>query len=199
MKMVYLIFLTLLLSLILVSGISGKKQVCPEVVSTKSEDGSRYGFMDEKGNIVTGYIYDDAEPFSDGMARVCRNGKCGYVNHEGREVIQTVYDFIGHFYTENCGLAVARVGDRYGFIKRNGDVAIPIVYDYCDSKFFDGRVRVMLHGKWGFLDQFGNDAVPLMYDGAEAFNDGLAFVVQDNEYFVIDISGNRIKTNNTDR
>ena len=159
------------------------------ILSISLEKGDAY--VDDEGKEITGCVYDKAEPFRNGRARVCRHGKWGYVDLGGKEVVQPVYDALGEFYPGNSGLAMVKSGECYGFIKRNGDVAIPIVYDYCDSRFEEGRVRVQLHGRWGFLDQFGCDVIPLLYDDAEAFYGGYAAVMQDGEWLLIDADGNR--------
>lgn len=191
MKKGFVILALLMLTLATVSGTGCSKQTCPRVVSASDADGCLFGYVDDEGKEITGCIYDKAEPFRNGRARVCRHGKWGYVDLGGKEVVQPVYDALGEFYPGNRGLAMVKSGECYGFIKRNGDVAIPIVYDYCDSRFEEGRVRVQLHGRWGFLDQFGCDVIPLLYDDAEAFYGGYAAVMQDGEWLLLDADGNR--------
>ena len=42
-------------------------------------------------------LYDDIGDFSEGLARVCREGKYGFVDKTGREVVSCQYDDAGDF------------------------------------------------------------------------------------------------------
>lgn len=54
----------------------------PALVSAK------WGFIDKKGKTVVPLNFDEAHPFSCGMARVVADGKCGFVNHDGKIAIE---------------------------------------------------------------------------------------------------------------
>jgi hypothetical protein len=62
----------------------------------KDEDG-KWGFIDNRGNIVIPNIYDDEMSFSEGLASVKKDGKYGYINNQGEEVISFIYDFAHSF------------------------------------------------------------------------------------------------------
>ena len=59
----------------------------------------KWGYSDDRGNIVIPIQFDDACPFSEGLARVTRNQKSGYINPAGNIIIDLKYDevlgFIG--------------------------------------------------------------------------------------------------------
>lgn len=46
------------------------------------------GFIDQKGNVIVQPIYDEAEFFSEGFARVSLNGNFKYLNLKGEVVIE---------------------------------------------------------------------------------------------------------------
>ena len=73
----------------------------------KSKKDGKYGFVDNKGNVVIDYIYDDATEFNKyGFAAVKKDGKWGSVNNNGETVIEPYYnldnnlviDFIGKWH-----------------------------------------------------------------------------------------------------
>ncbi len=73
-----------------------------------SEKNGKYGFVDEKGNIVVDYKYDDATEYNKyGFAGVKTNGVWGAINIKGEEIVEPKYnldnnkkiDFIGKWHT----------------------------------------------------------------------------------------------------
>lgn len=85
-----------------------------------------------------GTIYESAADFLGGTAAVRRNGKRGYIDKTGQEVIPCRYDAIGKFYE---GFAPAQIDGKWGCIDKNGAEIIPFKYDYMDE-FFDGAAKV---------------------------------------------------------
>src|SRR5436190_22307507 len=43
-------------------------------------EGRKRGFINDKGEVIIPFMYDDASIFSDGLARVMKEGKHGYIN-----------------------------------------------------------------------------------------------------------------------
>ena len=70
--------------------------------------------------------YESTYCFPDGLALVELNGKCGFVDKSGKEVIPCVYDFAWGF---SDGLARVWLNGKWGFIDKNGKEVIPCVYD----------------------------------------------------------------------
>lgn len=55
--------------------------------------GGKYGIISSSGELAAGFIYEDARPFSEGLAPVKNSsGKWGYINLSGDTVIDFVYD-----------------------------------------------------------------------------------------------------------
>ena len=69
--------------------------------------------------------YDELGVFSDGMAAVQKNGKWGYINTTGKEVIpcQYTYDTVGAFSGE---MAAVQKNGKWGYINIKGEEAIPV-------------------------------------------------------------------------
>lgn len=157
------------------------------------ERGSRkYGYIDHDGNVVIPLIYDKPADFVDGKAYVTKDGKHGTIDKDGNELIPVIYDYVGFEFIENEGLVMVRQGDRCGFVRTNGDVVIPIVYEDAECYFSNELVRVKLHGQWGYLNRKGDVIIPMIYEEARNFNNERAEVQLDTEKFYIDVNGRRI-------
>ncbi|MBQ8545178.1 MAG: WG repeat-containing protein [Alistipes sp.] len=153
--------------------------------------------------------YENVGAFSEGLAVVELNGKYGYIDKTGKEVISLKYEEAGAFeeglavvvldgkmgyvnksgkeigfiYDEvhfRNGFARVKLNDKYGFVDKNGNEVTSLKYD--DASFFsEGLAMVKLNGKWGFIDKTGKEIIPLKYDDASFFSEGLAKVNFDGE------------------
>ena len=85
-----------------------------------------------------------------------------------------------------------KLDDRIGFVRNNGDIAIPIANEDAEYYFCEDLVRVKLYGKWGYLDRKGDVAIPVIYDEAGNFKNGKAEVRLDTDRFYIDVNGRRL-------
>lgn len=159
----------------------------------------RYGFADMQGNIVIPCIYGKVENFKDGLAMVTLDGKHGFINTKGTEVIPLIYDAIFGERFEHGLIKVEKQGLK-GYIDKNGKEVIPVDFDYV-SDISEGRIFVAKDNKLGMYDLDGNIIVPLTYDFAPDyyrkrlrfyFSEGLAPVEKDGKWGYIDTSGNLV-------
>ena len=65
--------------------------------------------------------------FHNGFAEVMINGKWGFIDESGKEVVPLIYDYIESF--EN-GFAEVMINDKWGFIDESGKEVVPLIYDY---------------------------------------------------------------------
>ncbi len=150
------------------------------------------GYLNENGKIT---IYcEGLGDFSDGLARVKKNGKYGYIDTEGNIAIECEYEDACDF---SEGLACVKKDGRYGYIDTNGNTIIDFkYYDPYDGhprqpevgKFVDGVASVN-NGNYGYVDTKGNVVIDFKLPMARAFHDGRAFV---NGAYFIDKSGNNV-------
>ncbi|WP_394333474.1 WG repeat-containing protein [Flexibacter flexilis] len=75
--------------------------------------------MDKQGTEVIPLIYDYAENFSEGLACVNKNGKVGFINTEGKEVIPFVYDDYESGF--NGGLVKVKQNGKWFYINKQGN------------------------------------------------------------------------------
>lgn len=73
---------------------------------------NRNSFIDTKGNIVITGLFTNAEPFENGVARVEKNDKYGYINKKGEFIIPCTYE--NYKIKEGC-LCLVNKGVEYNF------------------------------------------------------------------------------------
>ena len=107
--------------------------------------------------------YEKLGPFSEGLAAVMRDGKWGYINTKGEEVIPCQFPNPDDYYIASPfseGLALVQKEGKWGFVNTEGVEAIPISIEA---------------------------------EAVGRFSEGLAFVYKDNEnFFVIDKEGKTV-------
>jgi len=99
---------------------------------TNSE--GKYGYVgitgkeDSLRTVVIPAKYDYAENFSEGMACVKLNGKYGFINKLGQEIVPLKYDFVaGKF---NKGMAGVELNGKYVYVNKLGQEIVPPKYDF---------------------------------------------------------------------
>lgn len=160
---------------------------------------TKVGFVDASGRFKIPPIFDDALPFSGGLAAVKTGAKWGFIEASGHFAITPRFDdafyFIdgvavanlaGHFvlidrkgkvivsgYDSYLGIAEGRVlvnrGYYSGSIDFKGNVIVPLVYDDASGEFEAGLAGVSRNGKWGYIDPNGKVTIPFRFDKAGSF------------------------------
>jgi hypothetical protein len=78
--------------------------------------GTKWGFMNRKGEYPIQPQFDEVGFFSEGLAAVKVGAKWGFVDGKGKWVIPASYDGAGYF---SEGLAAAKIGKPWGFINKS--------------------------------------------------------------------------------
>lgn len=158
--------------------------------------------LDKNGNeVVSSGKYDHIDPFSDGLAAVELNGKQGFIDTTGREVVSCRYNDVQHF---SDGLAAVKMDGKWGYIDKTGKEVIPCQYGSTGA-FENGRAVVtastgeIANGKTvyakGVIDKSGNVVVPFGQYKAPGgkYPDGLKAVqAKDGKWGFVDQAGNQI-------
>ena len=94
-----------------------------KVLTTKSDNSKVYGFLDRKGQFAITPQFDQAYPFSDGMANVRIGKNSGYVDKKGRmEISDSIMKCVSSFFR---GYAIVENGNGdYGLIDSKGRLEI---------------------------------------------------------------------------
>jgi len=119
--------------------------------------------------IVIPLQFQDARPFSDGLAAVKLDDMWGYIDRLGQWVLPPTFSFpIGEY---SSGLAY--VGNQ--FLDRNGALAFGGA-KYENARSFKPKgekalAAVQLSGKWGYIDLKGELVISPKYDNAGDFSE----------------------------
>ena len=123
--------------------------------------------------------------FVEGLAPAASDGKNGFIDHDGKWVIDPQFEAVGSF---SGGLAAVRVGGKSGFVDRRGKFVINPQYEWCDD-FYEGRALVKTSGAFCFIDAKGQVINDSKYSMAIHFSDGLAAVKTEAGWGFIDRTG----------
>ena len=160
--------------------------------------------LDMEGNTQFTYGYDDYHDigsFSEGLARVMNyeEGKCGYVNTKGEEVIPFSF-YSADAFSEGLAavgveLSQAEEEIRYGYIDKTGNRVIEPKYRRAFA-FQDGLAKVEdTDRNIGYIDKTGKEVIPLRYTKITNFWNGKAFAQEKSgEVFLIDRTGKKLKS-----
>lgn len=200
---------------------------------------NKYGFVDRDSIIVVPMRYDDvystiteavtgtstsdlinfwnvkwAWSWDKGqLMSVSKNGKWGYINELGNEVIPIIYDDVRESIVfKGRNLIGVGQNEKYGFVDWEGSVVIPLKYDHV-TRFYNGvfgtnvsydMVPVVKNGKMGFIDERGNTVIPFEYEPQynleysvpvmfrPVWFDGITYLKKDGKFGIVDSKGNAI-------
>lgn len=137
-----------------------------------------------------------------------------YVNEKGDTIIPFgKYAYYGtdtfvHFANVIVHPNDSTYGRQVG-INRDQEILFDLVmFDNGPEPFRGGLIRILRNGKMGYANEYGRIVIPCIYDYAKWFYDGEAevtfdavefrdmdehLIVESDEWFLIDMNGNKIK------
>ncbi len=136
-----------------------------------------YILINKKGEVIVETSYQKVGSFHEGMCAVYQNDFMGFINTAGEEVIPCKYVGDSWFYE---GLVCVCLGESeteaYGFLNKEGDVAIPLKFNQPGhSGFENGEARVKVNGKTCLINYKGEITfTPSLTGNMECFYNGLA-------------------------
>jgi hypothetical protein len=116
--------------------------------------GSKYGFIDTKGEVVIEPQFARAEFFYEGLcaAQDWDSDKWGFIDKTGKFVVKPQYDEVERF---SEGLGQVAVGDKWGFVDKTGKTVISLKFDAVGD-FENGIAQVKIDGRWCcYIDRRG--------------------------------------------
>ena len=153
-----------------------------------------WDFFDADGEVAFSIAADGVEAPSQDRVRFWVDGRSGFVDLEGRFVVNPYLNDARSFRED-----VARVkttGWRWGLMGRDGDIVVEPEWGGL-SDFSGGRARFENDGAYGFIDATGAEVIPAVYDDARDFRGGRAAVRQGQRWFYIDASDTRLMGSTT--
>ncbi len=143
--------------------------------SSSSEDWyedleSKYALCDPDGKLLTDFVYDECGSSSSGLLAVKKDGKWGYVNEKGEEVIPIKYDASWCY-------------DTYVFSDHTQDQSERIESCYAAT---DGYVPLCVNGKWELRDHSGKLVISSgIFEEIRPVYDGRCWVKKDGKWGVL--------------
>lgn len=160
--------------------------------AVKGIGGSKWGYINEKGEFVLPPKYEMAHDFQEnGLAIVQVNNLTGIINNDGYFIVKPKYDTISPF---SEGRATVIDGDGFKVIDESGKEITSKAYSFIGD-YQDGRAlaaKTDEHGEYvyGYLNRRGNEVIPLSYESANNFQDGKALVkTKEGNPALIDLTG----------
>lgn len=177
-------------------------------IITEAIPGSSYDEFIKAYDLKWNWSWDKGQLMS-----VSKNGKWGYLNESGKEVVPVIYDDVRESIVfKDRNLIGVGNDEKYGFVDWNGSVVIPLEYEYV-SRFYNGAfgtnvnsdmVPVVRNGKMGFIDEKGNTVIPFEYEPQynleysvpvmfrPVWSDGKTCLKKNGKYGLVDLKGNAI-------
>ncbi len=116
-----------------------------------------------------------ADPGTGPLFPVQKDGKWGYIDRDGRNVIAPKFERAERF---SEGLAAVVLEGRHGYIDAAGAMAVLPEQEPAGPvhrRFRDGLAAVRSKSGIGFIDRSGKLVIPARFSSAEDFSEGLAF------------------------
>ena len=133
--------------------------------------------------------YDNLGAFHQGLAKVGRDNKYGFIDKLGHEIITCQYDEVSDF---QYGVSIVKNKGKVGLIDRTGEFIVPCKFDCINYFGKDSLASISIKDKFGLIDLNGNIAIPIEYEEIGNFSEGLAPVRLNGQYGFINRSGELI-------
>ncbi len=154
--------------------------------------GKRFGFLRPGGTELSAMPYDDVHGFAGGMAAVLQNGRYGFINPEGRQIIAPCYLEVEMVEAaEARHLRRVRLDTGWGVMDSDGSLLLPCAYDQLTwAHAYDGWLAEQA-GQWSLLRVDGSAWVgPAPYRVENWLADGAFLrIEQDGHYGLLAADG----------
>jgi len=128
--------------------------------------------------------YDKIEKFNQGVAICWKNGKCGLVTQDGKEIIKPQYDDIGNFGRD--GIAYTTKKGLKGMINMTGKVIVDNIYG--DIGRFNGPWAITRkNGLAGMINKQGKVLIENKYETIRVEKGGIIRGVIDGKEVILNL------------
>lgn len=155
-----------------------------EYVKFQDTLSNKWGFKHNEREVIPAK-FDNAGDFSEGLAAVATDKKCGYIDRYGTIVIPAKYEAANGFVD---GLAGVKINDKWGYINKSGNLIIPAKFEGVWD-FREDLAPFLSNKKIGFIDKTGSVVIPAKYEEVQYFSEGLAAVYINGKWGFIDKTG----------
>lgn len=142
------------------------------------KDKSKWGYLQlSTGKIIIPPKYDFASPFYGDRAEVKRNMKYGFIDPEGSEVVDIIWDKTGGAF-HNDGLCWVKKDNKFGYIDKTGTIVFPLQFEKAEqferigkdnNGNYEYTALIRKDSKYGYIDIKGNYIVEPIFDDIKKF------------------------------
>jgi len=154
--------------------------------------GLKWGYFDKSGQLVIPARFDQAHPFSCGLALVKEGDVFSFIDKSGKVAIKARFETA---YPFKDGLALVQVKGKWGCIDMNGGFVIRPQYDRLDM-FSEDRAAARIGRKCCYLGRGGQTVLELgdrpEITYCSSFQEGLALVRTADGWGFIDATGAQV-------
>lgn len=153
--------------------------------------GGKYGFINEKGNIIIEPQYDDANFFfADSLCYAVIADRRGLINPDGNFVVDLNNNINWVYRYKNSSAICSSSKGKYGIIGKNGTILLPAIYKKIERDGNFGYIVEDTLKNMGYVDNNGEVIVPCQYDAVNGYHEGLMVVATRNKCGYVDVLGN---------
>lgn len=150
------------------------------------DDEGYIGYVDRAGKNVVPCIYEDADDFYEGRARIGKDNRWRYINSSGKVMSDSIFLWAGNF--KEGRACVSYTSGGAGYIDTNGLMVTPSVYEDC-LPYFNGFSSVKKDGKWGLINRSGYLVIDCRYDWPLVYSEGLVALCENGRWSYTDTFG----------
>ena len=152
--------------------------------------GGGWGYLRPDGSVaIPADLGGTAYRFSEGLARVGRDGRVGFIGTDGEPAFAQTYALALPF---SEGLAAVRVDGLWGYVDAAGRVVVPPRFSQA-GPFSGGLAAVEAGGRWGYIGPDGAFAIGPAFRSAQPFRGPLAYVEDEAGAYYIDPTGRPVR------
>lgn len=146
----------------------------------------KWGFINKQGKIVVNPKYDDLRDASSELIAANLNGKWGYIDSNGNNVIPHIYKQALDF--SNNRSFVQNFNNNWILINQQGDSITQLKYS--NFKPFRGKYCVVeLGNKYSIINNHGAEVLQPMYENLKFIDSTKLIAKQFGKYGIINVTG----------
>lgn len=168
---------------LLYGGYSNVSSIGNGVIAVEKND--KWSLLDLEGNQLLNESYDSIRSDEKGIVYrnerlfVEKNEKYYLIDATGKRIVEDAFNDAKIFNGE--GYAAVKVGEKWGFINKAGEIVIEPMYEDARS-FSNGYAAVKMNGKWGFIDMQNELKIDYQFSDAKDFNEGGCVLVKGDKW-----------------
>ena len=152
--------------------------------------GEKWGFINEEGNRISDFIFDEVGHFYEGMADVKMGGKWGFINEKGNRISDFIFEEVWPF---SEGMAFVKMGGKWGFINEKGNMISDFIFESGGS-FSEGMASVKMGRMYGYINKKGSVVIKPRFLNAGIF----MHETKEAQVEIFDKSENRVRIHKID-